>query len=44
MNEEEMRKNPRLGGYVVQNLNRELRPLLGEGSSTGSVSTFPSTI
>jgi len=23
MNEEELRRNPRLGGYVVQNLNRE---------------------
>jgi ubiquinone/menaquinone biosynthesis C-methylase UbiE len=35
MNEEELRRNPRLGCYVVQNLNRESRLLLGEAEFDG---------
>jgi hypothetical protein len=35
MNEEELRRNPRLGGYVVQNLNREPQLLLGEAEYDG---------
>ena len=35
MNEEELRRNPRLGGYVVQNLNSEPQLLLGEAEYDG---------
>ncbi len=35
MYEEELRRSPRLGGYVVQNLNREPQLLLGEAKVDG---------
>ncbi len=41
MNEEELRRNPRLDEYVVQNLNREPELPLGTGSSMGAGSASP---
>ena len=36
MNEEELRRNPRLDGYIVQNLNREPRLPFGDGEFDGA--------